>query len=189
MHLPAVSNLNVMAWQLWQRMTMLGTVLVHDSYIYSTFIRSSFLSINNKTNIIYILGWWCTVNNWYIYVFLYFKAFLNSCSCLLKKMTILSDLTFLTKQLWMFRAWFSFIAWSHFWQTRSLFLAQFYTSRFTTAQSSCFLLAWCPLVSPWYLVTEFRSTILSPSWLVCSKIVTCKVVEIGYMYCLFLCLD
>ena len=102
-------------------------------------------------------------------------------------MTILSDLTFLTKQLWMFRAWFSFIAWSHFWQTRSLFLAQFYTSRFTTAQSSCFLLAQCPLVSPWYLVTEFRSTILSPRWLLCCKIVTCKVEKL-IESCL-ICLD
>ena len=49
MYSPAVSNLNVMAWQLKQRMTMLGTVLVRDSYLYSTFIIYNIsLCIKNK---------------------------------------------------------------------------------------------------------------------------------------------
>ena len=55
---PAVSNLNVMAWQLKQRMTMLGTVLVRDSYLYSTFIiyNISISLYKQQNSIIYILG-------------------------------------------------------------------------------------------------------------------------------------
>ena len=57
MHPPAVSNLNVMAWQLWQRMTMLGTVLVHDSYIHIFYIYQIILSLyKQQKSIIYILG-------------------------------------------------------------------------------------------------------------------------------------
>ena len=58
MHPPAVSNLNVMAWQLKQRMTMLGTVLVRDSYLYSTFIiyNISISLYKQQNSIIYILG-------------------------------------------------------------------------------------------------------------------------------------
>ena len=57
MHPPAVSNLNVMAWQLGQRMTMLGTVLVHDSYIHIFCIYQIILSLyKQQKSIIYILG-------------------------------------------------------------------------------------------------------------------------------------
>ena len=58
MHPPAISNLNVMAWQLKQRMTMLGTVLVRDSYLYSTFIiyNISISLYKQQNSIIYILG-------------------------------------------------------------------------------------------------------------------------------------
>ena len=58
MHPPAVSNLNVMAWRLKQRMTMLGTVLLRDSYLYSTFIiyNISISLYKQQNSIIYILG-------------------------------------------------------------------------------------------------------------------------------------